>query len=159
VHAPAAESRETRRPTRGRSEGRSAQLDALVARVEPRTPQWLGLGTHNTAALLIAAGENIDLFGTEAAFAHVRAVSPIPASSGRTTRHRLNHGGNRAANRALHMTVIVRLRYCPRTQACLQRRIAEGRTKLEVVRSLKRYVVRDVFRTLRADLTTLPTRT
>jgi transposase len=64
----------------------SAQLDALVASVAPRTLQQLGLGTQNTAALLIAAGENFDRFRDEAAFAHVCAVAPVPASSGRTTR-------------------------------------------------------------------------
>jgi transposase len=135
------------------------ELDALVATAAPNTLGRLGLGTHNTAALLIAAGENIDRFRSEASFAHLCGVAPLPASSGRTTRHRLNHGGNRQANRALHMIVIVRLRYCPRTRAYRDRRIQEGRTKPEVIRCLKRYIVRELFRTLRADLGTLAART
>ena len=70
----------------------------------------------HTAALLVAAGENIDRLGSEASFAHLCATAPVPASSGRTSRHRLNFAGNRAANRALHMIVLVRLRYCEHPQ-------------------------------------------
>jgi transposase len=134
------------------------ELDALVAIAAPNTLGGLGLGTHNTATLLVAAGENIDRFRSESSFAHLCGVAPLPASSGRTTRHRLNHGGNRQANRALHMIVIVRLRYCLQTRAYRDRRIQEGKTKAEVIRCLKRYVVREVFRTLRADLGTLTAR-
>ncbi|MFN7968227.1 MAG: transposase [Acidimicrobiales bacterium] len=119
----------------------------------------LGLGTQHTATLLIAAGENIDRFSSEAAFAHLCAAAPIPVSSGRTDRHRLNSAGNRAANRALHMIVIVRLRYCEQTKAYMERRTTEGRTKNEVIRCLKRYVAREIYRTLRADLSTLELRT
>jgi hypothetical protein len=131
------------------------QLDRLVAHAAPRTLKQLGLGTQNTAALLVAAGENIDRFQSEAALARLCAAAPTSASSGRTTRHRLNHGGKRQANRALYMTVIVRLRYCPRTRAYMERRRAEGRTKQDVIRCLKRYIARDVFRTLRADLSAM----
>ncbi|HMR94656.1 MAG TPA: transposase [Microthrixaceae bacterium] len=119
----------------------------------------LGLGTQHTATLLIAAGENIDRFSSEAAFAHLCAAAPIPVSSGRTDRHRLNPAGNRAANRALHMIVIVRLRYCEQTKAYMERRTTEGRTKKEVIRCRKRYVAREIYRTLRADLSTLELRT
>lgn len=130
----------------------AVQLDELVALAAPTTLGQLGLGTQNTAALLIAAGQNIDRLRSESAFAHLCAAAPIPASSGQTTRHRLNPHGNRPANRALHMVVVVRLRYCARTQAYLQRRVQEGKTKREAIRCLKRYVARDVYRTLRADL-------
>jgi transposase len=136
-----------------------AQLDELVAVAAPFTLQQIGLGTQTTAALLVAAGENTERFSSEASFAHLCAAAPVPASSGRTTRHRLNWGGNRQANRALHLIVIVRLRYSSRTRTYLQRRLAEGRTKREAIRCLKRYVVREVFRTLRADLSTLATST
>jgi len=135
-----------------------SELDALVATAAPKTLALLGLGTHHTATLLVAAGENIDRFSSEAAFAHLCAAAPIPVSSGRTNRHRLNYAGNRAANRALHMIVVVRLRYCEQTKAYMQRRTAEGRTKKEVIRCLKRYVAREIYRTLRADLTTLSLR-
>lgn len=131
------------------------QLDELVARAAPQTLGQIGLGTQNTAALLIAAGENIERMRSEAAFARLCAAAPIPASSGKTIRHRLNPNGNRQANRALHMAVIVRLRYCARTQAYLKRRLQEGKTKREVIRCLKRYVAREVYRTLRTDLGTL----
>lgn len=136
----------------------ACQLDDLVARAAPATRHRLGLGTHNTAALLVAAGENIDRLHSEAAFAHLCAAAPIPASSGQTTRHRLNPNGNRQANRALHMAVIVRLRYCSRTNAYLTRRVHEGRTKREIIRCLKRYVAREVYQTLRTDMHALAAR-
>ena len=135
------------------------ELDRLVAAAAPATVSRLGCGTHHTAALLVAAGENIDRLGSEASFAHLCAAAPVPASSGRTSRHRLNFAGNRAANRALHMIVIVRLRYCERTRSYLDRRVAEGKTKKEAIRCLKRFVARELYRTLRADLATLKTRT
>jgi transposase len=80
-------------------------------------------------------------------------ASPIPASSGKTTRHRLNYGGDRQANRALHLIAVCRLRFCPRTRAYAQRRAAEGKTKREIIRCLKRYIAREVYSALRADLT------
>jgi hypothetical protein len=79
-------------------------------------------------------------------------ASPIPASSGKTTRHRLNNGGDRHANRALHLTAVCRLRYCKRTRAYAKRRTAEGKTQREIMRCLKRYIAREVYNTLRADL-------
>ena len=105
------------------------RLDGLVAAAAPTTVSRLGCGTHHTAALLVAAGENIDRLGSEASFAHLCATAPVPASSGRTSRHRLNFAANRAANRALHMIVLVRLRYCERTRNHMDRRLTEGKTK------------------------------
>ncbi|WP_419552856.1 IS110 family transposase [Candidatus Poriferisodalis sp.] len=135
------------------------RLDKLVAAAAPTTLSRLGCGTHHTATLLVAAGENIDRFSSEASFAHLCAAAPVPASSGRTSRHRLNFAGNRDANRALYMIVIVRLRYCERTRTYLNRRVAEGKTKKEAIRCLKRFIARELYRTLRADLATLTTRT
>ncbi|MDE0136481.1 MAG: transposase [Acidimicrobiaceae bacterium] len=100
------------------------RLDRLVATAAPTTLQRLGCGTHHTAALLVAAGENIDRLSSEASFAHLCGTAPIPASSGRTSRHRLNYAGNRAANRTLHMIVIARLRYCERTRSYVERRVS-----------------------------------
>lgn len=137
----------------------SAQRDALVHKAAPTTMAQLGVGANHTSTLLVAAGENIDRFTSEAAFAHLCATAPIPASSGRTSRHRLNHAGNRQANRALHLIVIVRLRHCNETKAYMQRRLAEGLTKKEIIRCLKRYVARQLYRTLRADLAALNTAT
>lgn len=78
-------------------------------------------------------------------------MAPIPASSGKTHRHRLHRAGDRAANRALHIAVVVRMRYCPRTRAYVARRTREGRSKPEIIRCLKRYLAREVFRALRTD--------
>ena len=124
------------------------ELDQLVTAAAPATMSRLGCGTHHTAALLVAAGENIGRLSSEASFAHLCAAAPIPASSGRTSRHRLNYAGNRAANRALHMIVIVRLRYCERTRSYPDRRVSEGKTKKEAIRCLNRYVAPEIYRTL-----------
>ena len=82
---------------------------------------------------------------------------PHPSLLGKTRRHRLNHGGDRDADRALHVIVVVRLRYCQRTQTYMQRRLAEGKSKRETMRCLKRYVVREIYTTLRQDLAQLET--
>jgi transposase len=129
-----------------------AQLRGLVTRVAPRTLALPGIGVINATRMLIAAGQNIDRFASEAAFAHLCGVAPIPASSGKTQRHRLNYGGNRDANSALHMTVVVRLRRSPRTRDYVLRRTSEGKSKKEIIRCLKRYAVREIYYTLRADL-------
>ena len=97
------------------------------------------------ATLLITAGSNPERLRSEAAFAALCGVSPLPASSGKTTRHRLNRGGDRQANAALHRMVLVRIRYDQRTIAYMQRRTQEGMRKPEVLRCLKRYVAREVF--------------
>ena len=135
------------------------RLDRLVATAAPTTLSRLGCGTHHTATLLVAAGHNIDRLSSEASFAHLCAAAPVPASSGRTQRHRLNFAPNRSANRALHMIVIVRLRYRERTRSYTDRRLAQGKTKKEAIRCLKRFVAPQLHRTLRADLATLTTRT
>jgi len=130
-------------------------LEQLVHAVAPRTIALLGIGPQHASQLLVTAGQNITRLYGEAAFAHLCGVDPIPASSGKTTRHRLNPGGDRDANSALHMIAVVRLRYCERTQKYATRRIAEGRSKREILRCLKRYIAREVYRTLRADLADL----
>ncbi|MCC5949927.1 MAG: IS110 family transposase [Nitriliruptoraceae bacterium] len=133
------------------------QLDELVAQAAPRTTALFGVGTHNAAQLLCTAGENIDRIHDEAAFAHLCAAAPIQASSGKTQRHRLNPGGDRAANRSLHMIVVVRLRYCERTKLYMKRRTVDGKTKREIMRCLKRYIAREIYTTLRHDLAQLQT--
>ena len=97
----------------------------------------------------MAAGRNPQRLRSEAAFASLCGVNPIPASSGRTNRHRLNRGGHRQANAALRRIVIVRLRHDERTRAHMRRRTSEEMSKNEVIRCLKRYVAREVFSTLR----------
>jgi transposase len=127
-------------------------LEALVARAAPRTVALLGISTGHAGQLLITAGQNPERLHSEAAFAHLCGAAPVPASSGKTTRHRLNWGGDRQANSALHLIAVVRLRYCPRTRAYAARRTAEGRSKREILRCLKRYIAREVFHSLLADL-------
>jgi transposase len=131
------------------------QLSRLVAAAAPRTVSLLGVSTHNGGQLLVSAGENIERLHNEAAFAHLCGASPIPASSGRTVRHRLNPGGDRQANRALHMVAVCRLRHCQRSRAYAERRTAEGLSKPEIIRCLKRYIARELYHTLRADLAAL----
>jgi len=101
-----------------------------------------------TAAVVLAAWSHAGRVRSEAAFAALAGVNPIPASSGNTTRHRLNRGGDRRLNRALHMAVITRMTHDPRTRAYVERRRAEGRTTKEIRRCLKRYLARHLYRTL-----------
>lgn len=129
-----------------------AQLAGLVRDAAPRTHGLLGVGCLHTAQMLVTAGQNIGRMRGESAFAHLCAADPIPASSGKTTRHRLNPFGDRAANRTLHMIAVVRLRYCDRTRAYAARRSAQGLSKRETIRCLKRYIARELHHTLRADL-------
>jgi transposase len=131
------------------------QLELLVAAAAPRTTALLGISTGHAGQLLITAGENIDRLNGEASFAALCGASPIPASSGKTTRHRLNPGGDRQANRALHLIAVCRLRYCQRTRAYAERRAREGKSQREIMRCLKRYIAREVYNTLRADLSHL----
>ena len=92
----------------------------------------------------------------EAAFASLAGVNPIPASSGNTVRHRLNRGGDRRLNRALHMAVITRMTHDPDTRAYVDRRRAEGRTTREIRRVLKRYLARQLFRSLNSTVVAEP---
>ena len=103
------------------------------------------IGRTGAAQLLLTAGDNPERLRSEAGFAALCGVSPVPASSGRTVRHRLNRGGDRAANSALHIIAIGRLRTDTRTKAYVARRIAEGHSKLEAIRCLKRYIAREVY--------------
>ena len=107
-----------------------------------------GVGPDTAATLLIAFGDNPERCRSEASFAALCGVSPMDASSGKRQRHRLNKGGDRLANSALWRIVIVRLRYDPETQAYMQRRLAEGKTKREVIRCLKRHVARQVWKAM-----------
>jgi transposase len=126
-----------------------ARIDALLSELVTQTaPDLLrlhGVGIDTAATLLVTAGDNPGRLRSEAAWAHLCGTAPIPASSGKVTRWRLNRGGDRQANCALWGIVITRLRNDPRTQAYMTRRLAEGRSKPEVIRILKRYVAREVY--------------
>jgi len=127
-------------------------LGSLVPEVVPATLALLGIGVDHAGQLLVSAGQNPERLRSEAAFARLCGAAPMPASSGRTSRHRLSRGGDRQANRALHMAVVVRMRRCPRTKAYVERRTAEGLSKPEIMRCLKRYLAREVYDALQADL-------
>jgi len=124
------------------------ELTDLVKATAPSLLDLHGVGTHTAALLLVAAGDNADRITSEAAFGHLCGVAPIHASSGKVTRHRLNRGGNRQANHALWRIVFTRMSSDPRTRAYVERRLAEGRSKPEIMRVLKRYVAREVYRHL-----------
>jgi transposase len=133
------------------------QLGHLVRECAPTLVSKVGIGTHHAAQLLMTAGQNLDRLTNDAAFARLCGVAPIPASSVQTRRMRLHRGGDRQANRALYMIAVVRLRRDPRTKAYMERRTAEGLSKKDVIRCLKRFIAREVFYDLKQDL--LKTRT
>ena len=130
----------------------TATLDALLTELVTATaPQLLelyGVGIDTAAILLVAAGDNADRIRSESAWAHLCGVAPVPASSGKVTRYRLNRGGNRQANHALWRIVFTRMGSDPRTRDYVQRRLDEGLTKPEIMRVLKRYVAREIYRLL-----------
>jgi transposase len=124
------------------------QLQRLVATAAPGLLALKGVGPDIAAALMLAAGDNPQRLRSEAAFARLCGVAPLPASSGRTSRHRLSRGGNRDANRALYMLAVSRLRWDPRTRAYVDRRTREGKTTPEIIRCLKRHLARETYRAL-----------
>jgi transposase len=120
-------------------------IGAIVEELAPTLVARNSIGHESAAQLLLTAGDNSERLRSEASFAALCGVSPVPASSGKVTRHRLNRGGDRAANSALHIIAIGRLRTDPTTKAYVARRIAQGHSKLEAIRCLKRYIAREVF--------------
>jgi transposase len=126
----------------------TGELDRLTATHAPALRALLGVGPEVAAELLVCAGDNPARLHSEAAFAALCGTSPVEASSGKTRRHRLNRGGDRHANAALHRIVIVRLRWHQPTRDYVARRTAQGKTKKEILRCLKRYVAREVFAVL-----------
>jgi transposase len=126
------------------------RIEALITDTAPKLLERRGVGPDSAAALLITAGDNHDRIRSEASYAALCGTSPVETSSGNTQRRRLNRGGDRQANAALHRIVISRLRWDPRTQNYLHRRLAEGKTRREAIRCLKRYVARELFALIRA---------
>jgi transposase len=124
-------------------------IGAIVDELAPSLVARNSIGQESAAQLLLTAGDNSDRIQSEASFAALCGVSPVPASSGKITRHRLNRGGDRAANSALHIIAIGRLRTDPRTKTYVARRMAEGHSKLEALRCLKRYIAREVYKLIR----------
>jgi transposase len=120
-------------------------LERLVATAAPALLAVKGVGTQTAAVLLVAAGDNPERLRSEGAFAHLCGVAPIPASSGKTTRHRLSRGGNREANSALYLIAVGRMAWHAPTRAYVKRRTAQGKTKAEIIRCLKRYIARELY--------------
>jgi transposase len=128
------------------------ELNAILTQHAPALMAVNGVGPEAAGQIITTAGQNADRITSEAALARLCGVAPIPASSGSTVRHRLHRGGDRDANSAIHLIVINRLRWHAPTRDYLQRRTSEGKTKKEIIRCLKRAVVRELYRALQADL-------
>ncbi|MFD9948948.1 IS110 family transposase [Nonomuraea sp. NPDC059023] len=128
----------------------NTQITEAINSHRPQLLDCYGVGPDTAAALLIVAGDNPERLASEASFAALCGVSPIEASSGKTQRHRLNRGGDRRANSALYTIVIARLRWCTRTRGYIMRRQAEGKTRREAIRCLKRYIAREIHKIIMA---------
>src|SRR6266704_1677409 len=148
-----ASTRPTRRHRPHRSLSGGAPLDETITPlVTARAPGLLalhGIGPDTAALLLITAGDHPERLRSEAAWAHLCGAAPIPASSGKVARHRLNPGGDRQANHALWRIAITRMSSHPPTRAYVARRTEDGLSKPEIIRCLKRYVAREVYHYLR----------
>jgi transposase len=124
-------------------------ITELVAATAPNLVALMGVGPEIAGQLLMTAGDNPDRLHSEAAFAKLCGVAPQPASSGKTTgRHRLSRGGDRAANSALYIVTVTRMRHHEATRNYVERRTAEGLSKREIMRCLKRYIAREIFHAL-----------
>ena len=121
------------------------RMNTLTGQAAPALAGTFGVGPHVAAQLLATVGDNPERIASEAAFAKLCAACPIPASSGKTQRHRLNRGGDRRANNALYTIVLVRMRHHAPTRAYVARRTAEGKTRAEIMRCLKRFVAREIY--------------
>lgn len=124
------------------------ELERMAREKAPELMKSHGISTQTVAEMLILVGDNPERIKSEAALAKLCGVCPIPASSGKTNRMRLNRGGNRQANAALYRVAIVRMRDDEKTKTYVTRRTAEGKTRREIVRCLKRYIVREIYRHL-----------
>lgn len=123
-------------------------MKALLQEHAPALMEVYGCGTMAAAALAMSAGDNPERMGSKDSFASLCGVSPVEASSGKVVRHRVNLGGDRQANCALYRIVIVRMKYDDRTRAYVEKKTAEGKSKKEIIRCLKRYVANEVYRAL-----------
>jgi len=133
----------------------SAMIEQLVTRTAPQLLEQFGIGVDTAAEILIVVGDNPERIRSEAAFAKLAGISPVPTGSGMTSgRHRINHGGHRQLNAAIYRTVIVRMRFHEPTIAYVARRTAEGKSKREIIRCLKRYVIREVYHLVKIDPST-----
>jgi len=130
----------------------SGMIEQLVTRTAPQLLEQFGIGVDTAAEILIVAGDNPERIHSEAAFAKLAGISPVPAGSGMTSeKHRINHGGHRQLNAAIYRTVIVRMRFHEPTITYIARRTAEGKSKRDIIRCLKRYVIREVYHLIKVN--------
>ena len=130
-------------------------LARLTAETSPTLREGFAVGANTAAAMVIIFGDNPERIRSEAAFAKLCGACPVPASSGMTTgRHRLYRGGHRQANAALHRAVVVRMRYHQPTIDYVIRRRADGRTKRDIIRCLKRFLAREIYQRVMRDFRT-----
>ncbi|MDW6058133.1 IS110 family transposase [Streptomyces sp. FXJ1.4098] len=134
--------------TARRHQALDTEIGPLAKQVAPTLLELFGVSPETAGQLLTSAGDNPEHMRSEGAFAHLAGVAPIPGSSGRTHRHRLNWGGDRAANNALHTIVLVHMRFDDRTRAYVERRTKEGLSKKDIMRCLKQLLAREVHRAL-----------
>lgn len=130
------------------AEALQVQIDAIVTQANPGLRAAFGVGADTAAQLLITAGTNPHRLHSEAAFAALCGAAPVPASSGKTNRHRLSRGGDRAANNALHRIALVRMSHHQPTKDYVQRQLALGHNRMEILRKLKRAIAREIFKLL-----------
>jgi transposase len=124
------------------------RLATLVKQARPDLLKITGVGVETAAQLLSTCGDNPDRLHSQAAFASLCGASPVSASSGKTTRHRRDRGSDRQANRALYVIALSRMTHNPRTHTYLARRTAEGLSKKEIIRCLKRYIAHELHKIL-----------
>jgi transposase len=129
-----------------------AMIEQLVVKRGPHLLDEFGIGVDTAAEILIVAGDNPERIHSEAAFAKLAGISPVPTGSGMTSgKHRINHGGHRQLNAAIYRTVIVRMQHHEPTKAYVTRRTTEGKSKRDIIRCLKRYVIREVYQLIKVN--------
>ncbi|MFT4158062.1 MAG: IS110 family transposase [Microbacterium sp.] len=127
-------------------------IEQLVIKRAPHLLDEFGIGVNTATEILIVAGDNPERIKSEAAFAKLAGISPVPTGSGMTSgKHRINHGGHRQLNTAIYRTVIVRMQHHEPTKAYVARRTAEGKSKRDIIRCLKRYVIREVYQLIKVN--------
>lgn len=131
------------------------QVDACARSLLPNTTALYGVGCHGAVKFLNAAGKNIGRMKGDASFSMLCGTSPVPASTGDTYRYRLNRGGDRQANSALYIMALNRIRACEKTQAFIEKKMGEKKSKKDAIRALKRYLAREVYSALKVDLALL----
>lgn len=133
-----------------------ALLDKRIKRYAkdllPHTSSLFGIAHHGATTLLCSCGWNIGRIKSEGSFSMLCGTSPLPVSTANSYHHRLNRGGNRKANSAIHTMALQRMKHCERTRGFIERKISEGKSKKDAIRILKRYIAREVYNALKADL-------